>query len=104
MIWKPVRQKRKIYETGKIRTIDIRRITHDVNKPVDYIFKSLKRRSFSSDDVLVLNWGGSANLSPNLRAWKECCDCFKTARGAPIMEDARARAKLLKGPRDNWVR
>jgi len=48
------------YVTGKIRGINIRRITHDLENAVEYTFKSLKRRTFSPADVLVLNWGGSA--------------------------------------------
>jgi hypothetical protein len=48
------------YVTGKIREIYIKRITHDPENPVEYTLKSLPRRTLSPDDVLVLNWGGSA--------------------------------------------
>jgi hypothetical protein len=48
------------YVTGKIREIHIGRITHDLENAVEYTFKSVKRRTFSPADVLVLNWGGSA--------------------------------------------
>ena len=55
------------YVTGKVREIYIRRITHDLENAVEYTFKSLKRRTFSPADVLVLNWGGSARRSSIFR-------------------------------------
>lgn len=97
------KEKEDVYISGKIRNIGIRRITHDIDKPLNYTFKGLKRRTFTSDDVLVLNWGGSATLSPRLRIFKEICDCLKTARGALILDDARARARLSKGIRCDSV-
>ena len=48
------------YVNGKIRQIHVRRITHNPEYVVDYTLKSLRRRSASPDDVLLLNWGGSA--------------------------------------------
>jgi hypothetical protein len=48
------------YVSGKVRHIDVRRITHDPEYTVDYTLKSLPRRNSSPDDVLLLNWGGSA--------------------------------------------
>jgi hypothetical protein len=48
------------YVTGKIREINIERITHNLDDVVDYTFKGPKRRTVSLDDVLVLNWGRSA--------------------------------------------
>jgi len=47
-----------MYETGKIRSIGIKPITYGLPAVVDYTFKSLKRRTSTIDDVLVLNWGG----------------------------------------------
>lgn len=48
------------YVTGKIRYVDLELITHDPEYTVDYALKSLPRRNASPDDVLLLNWGGSA--------------------------------------------
>ena len=48
------------YVTGKIREIYVDRITDDPEYAVDYALKSLPRRDSSPDDVLILNWGGSA--------------------------------------------
>ena len=53
------------YVTGKIRGIYVGRITHDPEYTVEYALKSLPRRNSSPDDVLLLNWGGSA-LKPDL--------------------------------------
>jgi hypothetical protein len=47
-----------MYETRKIRSIGIKPITYGLPAVVDYTFKSLKRRTSTIDDVLVLNWGG----------------------------------------------
>jgi hypothetical protein len=57
---KHFKEEKDTYVTGKIREIDIERITHNLDDVVEYTFKSLKRRTSSPDDVLVLNWGGSA--------------------------------------------
>jgi hypothetical protein len=65
---KHFKEEKDKYVTGKIRKIDIERITHNLDDVVDYTFKSLKRRTSSPDDVLVLNWGGSAGR-PSI--WKE---------------------------------
>jgi hypothetical protein len=46
------------YLDGKIRNIDVQRITHEPGYVVDYAFKSLLKRTASTDDILVLNWGG----------------------------------------------
>jgi hypothetical protein len=46
------------YLDGKIRHIDVQRITHDPGYVVDYALKGLLRRTASNDDILVLNWGG----------------------------------------------
>ena len=51
-------KKKHQYETGKIRSIGIKPITHSLPSAVDYTFKSIKRRTSTIDDVLVLNWGG----------------------------------------------
>jgi hypothetical protein len=48
------------YVTGKVRDIYVDRIIHDPEYTVDYALKSLPRRDSSPDDLLVLNWGGSA--------------------------------------------
>jgi hypothetical protein len=84
-------QEKEVYKTGKIRSIGIRQITHDVEKPVNYTFKSLTRRRCTPDDVLVLNWAESAKLSPALRILKEAQDYVKTARGARIREAVQAK-------------
>jgi hypothetical protein len=46
------------YVGGKIRNIDVQRITHESGYVVDYALKSLLKRTASNDDILVLNWGG----------------------------------------------
>jgi len=51
-------KEKDLYETGKIRTIGIKPITYGLPSAVDYTFKSLKRRTSTIADVLVLNWGG----------------------------------------------
>ena len=57
-------ENREQYLTGKIRDIDVRRITHDPGYVVEYGLKGLMRRTSSDDEVLVLDWGG-AYLRPN---------------------------------------
>jgi hypothetical protein len=57
---KHFKEEKDTYVTGKIREINIERYTHNPDYVVDYTLKSLKRRTSSPDDVLVLNWGGSA--------------------------------------------
>jgi hypothetical protein len=47
------------YVNGKIRNIDVQRITHEPGHVVDYALKSLSKRTASNDDILVLNWGGT---------------------------------------------
>jgi len=42
------------YLTKKLRHIDVRRITHRAEYVTEYALKSLKRRTFSEDDILVL--------------------------------------------------
>ena len=46
------------YVKGKIRNIDVQRITHEPGYVVGYALKSLLKRTASTDDILVLNWGG----------------------------------------------
>jgi hypothetical protein len=57
---KHVEAKRKLYVTGIIRELDVTPITRTLEAAVDYTFKSVKRRTSSPADVLVLNWGKSA--------------------------------------------
>jgi hypothetical protein len=45
------------YLTSKLRHIDVQRITHRAEYVTEYALKSLKRRTFSEDDVLVLPRG-----------------------------------------------
>jgi hypothetical protein len=45
------------YLTRKLRHIDVRRITHRTRYVTEYALKSLKRPTFSEDDVLVLPRG-----------------------------------------------
>ena len=47
------------YVKGKIRNIDVRRITYEPGYVVDYALKSLLKRTASNDEILVLNWGGT---------------------------------------------
>lgn len=60
---------KEVYETGKIRSVNIAPITHDLEDVVDYTFKSVKRRSCGLNDVQVLNWGGSAPAAEATRRW-----------------------------------
>lgn len=46
------------YLDGKIRNIDVQRITYEPDYVVDYALKSLLKRTASNNDILVLNWGG----------------------------------------------
>ena len=46
------------YVKGKIRNIDVQRITYEPGYVVDYALKSLLKRTASNDEILVLNWGG----------------------------------------------
>jgi len=55
------------YVTGKIRKIYVEPITHTPENAVEYTFKSLLKRTSKPDDVLVLNWGGSARRPDVLR-------------------------------------
>ena len=48
----------RTYVKGKVRNIDVQRITHEPGYVVDYALKSLLKRTASNDDILVLNWGG----------------------------------------------
>ena len=57
---KHVEAKRKLYVTGIIRELDVKPITQTLETAVDYTFKSVKRRTSSPDEVLILNWGESA--------------------------------------------
>ena len=49
------------YLTDKLRHVDVRPITHNRDYVVEYTLKSLVKRTASPDEVLVLNWGGSAS-------------------------------------------
>jgi len=60
---------KEVYQTGKIRNINIAPITHDLGDAVDYTFKSLKRRTCGLNDVQVLSWGGSAPAAEATRRW-----------------------------------
>ncbi len=42
------------YVTSKLRHIDVQRITHRARYVTEYALKSLKRSTFSEDDILVL--------------------------------------------------
>jgi len=49
--------KKHLYINGRLRRIDIRPITHDVDQVTDYVFKSLKNGRISDDDgeaILIL--------------------------------------------------
>jgi len=63
------------YVRGKIRQIYVKPITHDPRNAVEYTFKSLLRRTSTPDDVLVLDWGGSAHRPDVLR------EAVRKARG-----------------------
>jgi hypothetical protein len=60
-------KEKDLYKQGKIRSIDVAPITDHLEDVVDYTFKSLKRRTSSLNDVLVLNWGGSGRRPDILR-------------------------------------
>jgi hypothetical protein len=47
-------KKMKKYLTSKLQHIDVQRITHRPEYVTEYALKSLKRRTFSEDDILVL--------------------------------------------------
>src|SRR6266496_6409530 len=47
-------QNLKKYLTRKLQHIDVRRITHSAEYVTEYALKSLKRRTSSEDDILVL--------------------------------------------------
>jgi hypothetical protein len=65
------------YLTSKLRHIDVRRITHRAEYVTEYALKSLKRPTFSEDDILVLPrtlselpgrhprrpWAGATNIA-----------------------------------------
>ena len=78
------------YLTGKIRNIDVRRITYDQDYVVEYALKGLIRRTASDDDLLVLDWGGPY-LRPNRFS--------KLARQFPEAVAFLKQAKLLPS---NW--
>jgi hypothetical protein len=61
---KHVEDKRKRYVTGIIRELEVTPIKRTLETAVDYTFKSVKRRTSSLDEVLILNWGESA-IRPN---------------------------------------
>jgi hypothetical protein len=61
---KHVEAKRWRYVTGIIRELDVTPIKRTLGAAVDYTFKSVKRRTSSPDEVLILNWGESA-IRPN---------------------------------------
>jgi hypothetical protein len=66
------KHEKTLYRTGKIRSIGVKYIkptTYDLEKAVDYTFKSLKRRTCTPDDVQVLNWGGAGPSSEATRRW-----------------------------------
>jgi hypothetical protein len=48
------REHRSLYETPKLYRIDVRPITHDPDRVVQYAAKALKTRLFTEDDVLIL--------------------------------------------------
>lgn len=47
-------QKQATYLTGRLRTIDLRRIEGSPDYVINYALKGLKRQCFSTDDLLVL--------------------------------------------------
>jgi hypothetical protein len=55
------------YLTDKLRHVDVQPITHDSGYAVEYALKSLVKRTASPDEVLVLNWGGSASRPTLMR-------------------------------------
>jgi hypothetical protein len=60
---KHFKEKRNCYETGIVRSVGLTRIKDDLGHVVDYAFKSVKRRRFSMDDVVLLDWGGSSKAN-----------------------------------------
>ena len=59
--------KKKQYLSDKIRNIHVERIKRTPHDAVDYTFKSLLKRTSTPDDVLILDWGGSAQRPDFLR-------------------------------------
>jgi hypothetical protein len=55
------------YLTEKLRHVDVQPITVDSGHVVEYALKSLVKRTASPDEVLVLNWGGSASRPALMR-------------------------------------
>jgi hypothetical protein len=49
------------YLTDKLRHVDVQPITHNRSYVVEYALKSLVKRTASPDEVLIMNWGGSAS-------------------------------------------
>ena len=47
-------EKRATYQTGKIRTIDVKRIDYDPGYVTEYAGKGLKRPCFNTDHILIL--------------------------------------------------
>ena len=60
---KHFKEKKKCYETGIIRSVGLKRIKDDLGHVVDYAFKCVKKRRFSMDDVVLLDWGGSSKVN-----------------------------------------
>lgn len=60
---KHFREERKRYVARTIRDIGVTLIKDDLPTVVDYTFKCVKRRAFSVDDVILLDWGGSSKVS-----------------------------------------
>ena len=60
-------KKKKQYLSDKVRDIHVERIKRTPDSAVGYTFKSLLKRTSTPDDVLVLNWGGSAQRPDALR-------------------------------------
>lgn len=59
--------KKYLYINGRLRRIDIRPITHDIDQVTDYVFKSLKNGRISDDNgeaVLILNGQTFTNCFP----------------------------------------
>ena len=83
-------EKGRQYLTGKIRNIDVQRITYDPDYAVGYALKGLIRRTASDDDVLVLDWGGGY-LRPN-----------RFSKLARLFPDAVAFLKQAKLLPSNW--
>ena len=60
---KHFKDNRDCYTTGTIRSVGVTRIKNDLGHVVDYAFKCVKRRRFSMDDVVLLDWGGSSKAN-----------------------------------------